>query len=175
MEEDLRYPVGKFTYQGFADRVQRAEWIQEIAHLPEKLSAAVAGLNEEQLDTPYRPEGWTVRQLVHHIADSHINSYVRFRLALTEPEPVIKPYEEKFWASLPDARELPAEVSLQLLKPLHVRWTYLLKCMTEDDYARDFRHPEAGTMSLDKATGLYAWHSRHHVAHIVNLRKRMGW
>ena len=175
MEEDLKYPVGKFAYEGFGDRVQRAEWIQEISHLPEKLKAAVQGLNDEQLDTPYRPEGWSVRQLVHHIADSHMNSFMRLRLALTEPEPTIKPYDEKTWAELPDSRELPPNISLQLLEPLHLRWVHVLKSITEDDFARCFRHPEMGSMSLDKATALYAWHSRHHLAHITNLRKRMGW
>jgi hypothetical protein len=175
MEEDLKYPVGKFSYGGFGDRVQRAEWIQEIAHLPEKLQAAVSGLNDEQLDTPYRPDGWSVRQLVHHVCDSHVNSYCRFRLALTEAEPIIKPYDEKSWANLPDARELPIDVSLQILAPLHYRWVHLLKCISEDDFARSFVHPEYGPMTLDKAACMYAWHSRHHTAHVVNLRKRMGW
>ncbi len=173
--EDLRYPVGKFHYEGPPDRAQRAEFIQEIAHLPEKLCVACDGLNEEQLDTPYRPDGWTVRQVVHHVADSHMNAYIRYRLALTEVEPVIKTYEEALWAELPDSCQLPVDISLKLLSTLHERWKYMLISLTEDDFARCFRHPELGLVTLEKNTALYAWHCRHHTAHIMNLRQRMGW
>ena len=132
-------------------------------------------MNDSQLDTPYRPEGWTVRQLVHHLADSHMNSYVRFRWALTEPDPTIKAYDEKGWALLPDARSAPVDVSLRLLAALDERWTDLLRALTSDDWNRTFQHPQSGKQSLGRAAGVYAWHGRHHVAHITGLRRRMSW
>lgn len=135
----------------------------------------VAGLNDQQLDTPYRPGGWTVRQLAHHVPDSHLNSYVRFRLALTEDEPTIKPYYEDRWAELPDARTAPIHTSLALLGSLHERWVLLLRSMAPEQFARTFRHPELGLMTLDKNLALYAWHGQHHVAHIAGLRERMRW
>ena len=139
------------------------------------MRAAVAGLTPEQLDTPYRPGGWTVRQVVHHVPDSHINSYVRFKLALTEEEPTIKPYDEARWAKLADTATTPVEVSLTLLDSLHSRWVPLLQSLTEADFARQFRHPELGMVRLDRNLALYAWHGKHHVAHITSLRERMGW
>jgi len=139
------------------------------------MRAAVAGLTPERFDTPYRPGGWTVRQVVHHVPDSHMNAYVRFKLALTENEPTIKPYEEAAWAELADSASTPADVSLTLLETLHDRWVRLLRSMTEADFARKFRHPQLGVVPLDKNLALYAWHGKHHVAHITSLRQRMGW
>jgi uncharacterized damage-inducible protein DinB len=173
--EDLRYPIGKFQYDGNATDERRREWIDQIADAPAKLRVAVADLNDQQLDTPYRPGGWTVRQLAHHVPDSHLNSYVRFRLALTEEEPTIKPYHEDRWAELQDARTAPIASSLALLDSLHERWVMLLRSLTPEQSARTFRHPDLGVVSLDKNIALYAWHGRHHVAHITGLRERMGW
>ena len=133
------------------------------------------GLNNSQIDTPYRPEGWTVRQLVHHLADSHLNAYVRHRLALTENNPTIKPYDENLWAELSDAKSAPIESSLQLLEAMHERWAALLKSMPAADFSRTLNHPERGPMSLDQMIELYAWHGKHHVAHVTDLRKREGW
>jgi uncharacterized damage-inducible protein DinB len=154
---------------------ERRQWIAEIAACPARLRAAVAGLTAAQFDTPYRPGGWTVRQVVHHVPDSHLNAYVRFKLALTEDSPTIKPYDEAAWAELPDTAATPIEVSLDLLESLHARWVRLLESMTEADFARRFHHPESGTMSLDTYLSGYALHCRHHVAHITRLRGRMGW
>ncbi len=172
---DLRYPVGPFDFAGMLSNEQRQTSIDQIAATPEKMRAAVNGLSEEQLNTPYRPEGWTVRQVVHHVPESHMNSYVRFKLAVTEEEPTIKPYFEDRWARLDDANQAPIELSLDLLEALHRRWTWFLRSLTATDFQRTFRHPELGTVSLDKNLALYAWHGRHHVAHITSLRERMGW
>ena len=172
---DLRYPVGKFTYEGPFSEAKQRELIQQIADAPARMRAAVAGLNEAQLNTPYRDGGWTVRQVVHHIVDSHMNSYIRFRWTLTENEPAIKIYDEKTWAELPDAKSAPVELSLSLLNTLHARWVVLLLALTPEDWKRTLRHPEAGVMTLDRLLGLYAWHGRHHVAHVTALRERMGW
>ena len=172
---DLRYPVGKFKYDGPLNENQKQEALNEIAQAPANLRAAVNGLSDAQLDTPYRPEGWTVRQVVHHLPDSHVNSYVRFKLALTEDEPTIKPYAEDRWAQLADTKATPIEVSLTLLDSLHDRWMRLLRSLTREEWQRAFRHPEHGVMALEKALALYAWHGRHHVAHITELRKRMSW
>jgi hypothetical protein len=172
---DLRYPVGEFRFPKSVSAEDLARFIEQIAEAPARLRTAVAGLADAQLDTPYRPGGWTVRQLAHHVPDSHINSYTRFRLALTEDEPVIKPYEEKRWAELPDARTAPIEMSLALLENLHARWVPLLRSLSEADWKRSFRHPELGLVSLEKNAALYAWHGRHHVAHITALRERLGW
>jgi DinB superfamily len=174
-ETDLRYPVGRFHRPEEVTPAQRAELLNELDALPAQLTAAVAGLGERQLDTPYRPGGWTVRQVVHHYADSHLNSYVRFRLALTEDKPVIKPYEEQRWAELPDAKSAPIGLSLALLTGLHQRWVLLLRTLDDEGFARRFVHPELGEMRLDQTLALYAWHSRHHVAHITGLRARQGW
>jgi DinB family protein len=174
--DDLRYPIGPFTFEGPADSPRREQWIRGIAETPALLRAAVAGLSEQQLDTPYRPQGWTVRQVVHHLPDSHLNAYTRFKLALTENEPTIKPYEEARWAELPDGRTAPIDLSLTLLEFLHLRWVFLLRELGADDLQRCFRHPEHGrTFGLDEMLALYAWHGRHHVAHIMSLRRRMGW
>jgi uncharacterized damage-inducible protein DinB len=142
---------------------------------PAKLRAAVRGLSNQQLDTPYREGGWTVRQVVHHVPDSHLNSYIRFKWAMTEDEPTIKPYYEDRWAELQDSKVTPIEVSLTLLESLHQRWMLLLRSFREEDWKRKLRHPELGEMTLDHMLSLYAWHGRHHVAHITSLRERMGW
>lgn len=147
----------------------------QIAETPAHLRASISGLSDVQLDTPYRPEGWTVRQVIHHVPDSHLNSYTRFKLALTEDEPTIKPYAEDRWAELTDGKSGPVEVSLRLLECLHSRWVTLLQSMTESDWKRSFRHPDLGLRRLDQNVALYAWHGRHHVAHITSLRDRMGW
>jgi len=173
--EDLRYPVGKFSYNGAITETQKAESLNDIAQTPAKLRAAVAGLSESQLDTPYRPGGWTLRQVVHHMPDSHMNSYVRFKLALTEDAPTIKPYAEDRWAELADSKSTPIEVSLTLLDSMHDRWVRLLRSLTSEEWKRTFRHPDLGPMTLEKTLALYAWHGRHHVAHITELRKRMSW
>ena len=172
---DLRYPIGKFTYEGPLSENDRETMIDHIEQAPAHLKEAVSGLTEEQLDTAYRPDGWTVRQVVHHLADSHINSYVRFRLVLTEDSPTVKTYDEGLWAELIDAKTAPIEPSLALLESLHYRWVMLLRSLSSGDCARTFTHPEIGPVDLDKYIALYAWHGRHHVAHITTLRERMGW
>jgi len=172
--DDLRYPIGRFTAPASAGPGIRAAHIQTLRMLPDRLQEAVAGLSDTQLNTPYREGGWTVRQLVHHIADSHANSYVRFKLALTEDWPTIKPYDETAWASLPDSR-MPIEVSLIFVDALHARWVALLESMSEADFQRGFNHPERGRQDLAAALALYDWHSRHHTAHITRLRARLGW
>jgi hypothetical protein len=172
---DLRYPVGKFHFPKSVSAEDLAHFIEQIADTPARMRAAITGLGDAQLDTPYRPGGWTVRQLAHHVSDSHINSYVRFRLALTEDDPLIKPYEEARWAELADARTMPVEPSLALLENLHARWVPLLRSLSATDWKRSFRHPELGLVSLEGNAALYAWHGRHHVAHITALRERLGW
>jgi len=172
---DPRYPIGKFNYEGPPSEDQRKKLIDDIAHAPAALRAAIRGLSPQQLDTPYRDGGWTVRQVAHHVPDSHMNAYIRFKLALTEDEPTIKPYMEDRWAELPDTRSTPLEVSLALLDALHDRWVRLLRSLQPQDWQRTFRHPELGVMPLEKTVAMYAWHGRHHVAHITELRKRMGW
>jgi hypothetical protein len=173
--EDLSYPVGKFVAPPSCTEADRRIWIDEIEATPARLREAVAGLDERQLETPYRPGGWTVRQVVHHVPDSHLNSYTRVRLALTEDEPTIRPYFEDRWAELSDAKAAPVDVSLALLDALHRRWVVLLRSLGADDWKRTFRHPEIGLLSLEKNLALYAWHGRHHVAHVTALRERMGW
>jgi uncharacterized damage-inducible protein DinB len=175
MEPDLRYPVGKFEAVTSLTGEQRRQCIDAIAEAPARLAAAVAGLMPAQLDTPYRPGGWTVRQLVHHIADSHMNALIRFKLALTEDEPTIKTYEEARWAELADTKTPPIESSLVLLENLHKRWVLLLRSLTSADWPRKFRHPEWGPATVDFLLAQYAWHGRHHVAHITSLRERNGW
>jgi DinB superfamily len=154
---------------------QRQTWIAEIATAPAYLRAAVAGLNEQQLNTPYREGGWTVRQVVHHVPESHMNAYIRFKLALTETDPTVKPYDEAAWAETADVRETPIEVSLALLENLHTRWVVLLRSMSDADFKKQFVHPEIGVVSLEKNLALYAWHGKHHVAHITSLRERKRW
>jgi uncharacterized damage-inducible protein DinB len=172
---DLRYPIGKFSFEGSNSEDERLRLIDQIAEAPARLREAISGLSPEQLDTPYRPGGWTIRQLVHHVPDSHLNSYARFKLALTEDQPTIKDYREDRWAELADARSGPVETSLALLESLHKRWVTMLRSMAPDQFERTFRHPELGLVSLDRNLSLYAWHGRHHVAHITSLRERMGW
>jgi uncharacterized damage-inducible protein DinB len=174
---DLRYPIGRFQRPVDVTAADRATSIEDIAAAPGWLRDAVRGLDDAQLDTPYRPDGWTVRQVVHHVPDSHVNSFVRFKLALTEDAPTIKPYDEKRWAALPDGRSGLVAESLALLDALHVRWVYLLRAMTPADFARTVVHPDrpGAPMTLDVMLALYAWHGRHHVAHIVALREREGW
>jgi len=174
--EDLRYPIGQFDTAARPSPDDVVRWIREIEETPERLREAVAGLTADQLDTPYRPGGWTVRQVVHHVPDSHMNAYVRMKLALTEDEPVIKPYDEEGWAELEDTRTTPLEVSLALVDALHHRWVRLLRSLGPEEFARAFRHPATGMrVPLDMAAGMYAWHGRHHVAHVTALRERMGW
>jgi hypothetical protein len=173
---DPRYPVGEFVRpsEPLTPR-QREEYISVIAAAPARLREAVSGLTGAQLDTPYRPGGWTVRQVAHHIPDSHVNAYVRVKLALTEEEPALKGYEEGDWAKLPDTAATPVEVSVELLDALHRRWVTLLRSLSEKEFARTALHPYWGTITLDFLLAQYAWHSRHHVAHITSLRQREGW
>jgi len=175
-ETELRYPVGKFDFDAPVNEADYPKLIAAIAETPVALRSAVAGLTRDQLETRYRPGGWTVKQVVHHVPDSHLNAYTRFKLALTEDEPTIKPYDEAAWAELADSRKVPIEVSLDLLDALHLRWVALLRSMDSDDFNRGLRHPEQGrVLMLKQMLGLYAWHGRHHVAHITSLRKREGW
>jgi len=176
MEKDLRYPIGKFHRPEAAlTDDQRREFIDAIEQTPVRLTAAVKNLKPEQLDTPYRPGGWTVRQLVHHVPDSHMNAYVRMKLALTEDVPTIKPYDEARWAELPDSKTA-IEPSLAILENLHKRWVLLLKSLSPADWSRKYGHPEwPKPMSLDDTLALYAWHGKHHVAHITSLCERNTW
>jgi len=172
---DLRYPIGKYAPQPYSDK-QKEDWLNDIKFLPQSLENAMLNLDEAQLQTPYREGGWTVTQVIHHVADSHINAYCRFKLGLTEEKPTIRPYEEKPWAELGDVKELPPNVSITLLYALHTRWYTLLKNLTEDDWNREVIHPEHNkTMTLWYLLGMYAWHGKHHVAHITSLRERNAW
>ena len=172
---DPRYPIGKFSYAGPLTTEQKRQYLDDIDQAPAKLRAAVRGLSDHQLDTPYRDGGWTPRQVAHHVADSHMNSYIRFKLALTEDDPTIKPYLEDRWAELSEAKHAPVAVSLALLDSLHRRWMLMLRNLTDADWQRTFRHPEIGPMTLEKTLALYSWHGRHHVAHVTSLREKMGW
>ncbi len=174
MSEDLRYPIGKFDRNFEFTPELKHKFINDIAGLPKEIESAVENLNDAQLDTPYRPEGWTVRQTIHHIADSHLNSMVRFKLALTEDAPTIRPYYEDRWANLEDSK-LPLDASLKIVDGLHSRWTTLLTSMSDADFQRKLIHPESGEWTLAQMLGLYSWHGRHHTAHIANLRKRNNW
>jgi uncharacterized damage-inducible protein DinB len=173
--DDLRFPIGHFSAPATSIPGIRSAQIQTLRRLPERLRAAVKDLSETQLDTPYREGGWTARQLVHHVADSHVNCYVRFKLALTEDWPTIKPYDEAAWAELPDSHKLPIETSLVMIQVLHERWVALLESMSEADFNKGFNHPERGRQDLATTLALYDWHSRHHTAHITSLRTRQGW
>lgn len=168
---DLRYPIGRFST---APAAVRAENLEALRLAPEKLRAAVSGLNDAQLDTPYREGGWTIRQVVHHLADSHANAYIRFKLALTEEWPTIKTYDEAAWAKLADSRQ-PIEASLAMFDALHQRWLALLQSLRDEDFQKGFVHPASGTQTLEFCAALYAWHARHHTAHIASLRARQGW
>lgn len=172
---DLSYPIGKFEYAGPSTTQQRAQYIGEIEEAPARLRDAIRGLSEQQLNTPYRPGGWTARQVVHHVPESHMNAYVRFKLGLTEDNPTIKPYNEKLWSETPDVATTPLEVSLALLENLHKRWVILLRSLTSNDLERTIVHPELGQVKLDRYLAMYAWHGKHHVAHITSLRQRNGW
>ncbi len=171
---DPRYPVGKFSLEGPVTAEQRAQYLEQVAQTPAKLRAAIQGLNDAQLDTPYRDGGWTPRQVVHHVADSHMNAFIRFKLGLTEDNPTIKPYAENLWAGLAD-QKLPTDISLPIVDNVHHRWVTVLRSMKETDWARTFNHPELGVRRLDQSLALYAWHGRHHVAHITTLRQQKGW
>jgi uncharacterized damage-inducible protein DinB len=174
MSEDLRYPIGIFNRQIEITPESKRNFINEITELPNKLKAAVKDLNDQQLDTPYRPGGWTIRQTVHHIADSHLNSQIRFKLALTEETPTIRPYFEERWAELGDSF-LPVEPSIKIIEGLHHRWTTLLNSMSDDDFQRKLIHPDSGEWTLSQMLALYAWHGKHHTAHITKLRERENW
>src|ERR671923_2664731 len=164
---DPRYPIGKFNGQAPASAAEREKFIEDIEKTPAKLRAAIQDLSDKQLDTPYRDGGWTVRQVVHHVPDSHMNAYIRFKLGLTEDTPTIKPYEENSWAQLPDSRTTPIAVSLDILENVHKRWVNLLRAMRDADFARKINHPESGVQTLDRVLALYAWHGRHHIAHVT--------
>jgi hypothetical protein len=170
--DDLRFPVGKFTVDKAVTPATRAACIRQVAEAPALMRAAVAGLTDQQLDTPYRPGGWTVRQVLHHVPDSHMNAYCRFKLALTEDNPAIKGYDENAWANVGDTARTPPEVSLALLDALHLRWVALLESMTAADFDRSLQHSERGPLKLDWMLQLYAWHGRHHAAHVTALRAR---
>jgi uncharacterized damage-inducible protein DinB len=176
MSNDPRYPIGPFKRRDELSGDERRAMLDDIAATPAKMRAAVAGLTEEQLDTPYRDGGWTLRQVVHHVPDSHLNAYCRLKLALTEDVPTIRPYDESTWAKLEDSRLTPIEVSLTLLESLHARWMTLFRSMKAEDFRRTLRHPDhEGTPTLDWLVAMYAWHGKHHVGHITSLRERMRW
>ena len=173
--DDLRFPVGRMPRRASLTPEERRAAIDDIAATPARLRDAVRGLSEAQLDTPYRPDGWTVRQVVHHVPDSHMNAFVRLKLALTEDTPTIKPYDQAAWAKLEDARTTPIETSLSILDGVHDRMVRLLEAMSPADFERKLNHPENGVMTLDQLLAMYQWHGKHHVAHITNLRSRSGW
>jgi hypothetical protein len=174
--ELLKFPIGKYRKAEALSSEIISHDINEIAAFPARLREVVEHLNEEQLNTPYRPEGWSIRQVVHHCADSHMNSFIRFKLALTEEEPIIKPYHEERWAELPDSKTMPIEPSLILLQGLHERWVALLQSLSESDLKKTFLHPEHGkSFRIDENIGIYAWHGNHHLAHITSLKSRMQW
>jgi len=175
MRSDPRYPIGKFDKDINVTKGMRSDFINIIETLPSQLRKEVENLSKQQLDIPYRDSGWTIRQVIHHIPDSHINSYIRFKLALTEDNPPIKTYEEHLWAELPDTFKTPIDVSLNLLESLHTRWTILLRSLTDKQFEKTFQHPEWKNITLSKTLALYAWHSNHHLAHISELKKKMGW
>lgn len=173
--EELKYPIGRFQYKGPYTEEQKRQFIKEIAETPEELKKAIKNLSDEQFATPYRPEGWTVRQVVNHMTDSHMNAFIRFKLALTEQNPGIKPYDQDKWVNLADTLNSPVEISINLLDALHQKWVILLNSLSAEDYKRTYMHPESGNTSLEKVLGMYAWHGKHHLAHITGLKKRMGW
>ena len=175
MTTDPRYPIGKYIVQPFSEKLL-GEWLIDIKNLPQHLENSILNLDEQQLNTAYRDGGWTVKQLVHHVADSHMNAYIRFKLGLTEDKPVIKPYEEAAWAEMADTKNLPINISLTLLHSLHIRWYEILKNMSHDELNKTVYHPEhKKEFTLWELLGMYAWHSKHHVAHITSLREREKW
>ncbi len=173
--DDVCYPIGRFTPPGVSTPALRAAHIETMRLLPERLRAAVAGLTDAQINTPYREGGWTVRQVVHHLADTNANCFIRFKLALTEDWPTITPFDQAAWAKLPDSAQLPVNGSLVFLDGLQSRWVALLESMNEDDFQRGFNHPKMGRQTLAAALAMYEWHARHHTAHITSLRARRGW
>jgi len=173
--EKLKYPIGRYQVEDKIDKAAIDQFIKEIELLPERLADAVRGLNLQQLQTTYRQDGWTIQQVVHHIADSHMNAYIRFKLALTENKPIVKPYDEKLWAELPDAKLVDINVSLSFIESLHKRWVILLKQLKTKEMDKEFLHPESGMKNLKETLCLYAWHSNHHLAHITSLKQRMNW
>ncbi len=175
MPEKLKYPIGRVNVPSEITETRRNTFIKEVADLPTLLRSAVDGMSLKQIDTPYRPDGWTIRQVVHHLADSHLNSYIRFKMALTEEEPTIKAYHEDRWAELADSRNTPIEISLTLLGALHAKWVILMQSLSEQEFERAFRHPDLGLVTLNKALAIYAWHGKHHVAHITCLQDSKGW
>jgi hypothetical protein len=175
MTDDVRYPVGACEWPADITGEEKRRHLLDIAELPAKLREAVAGVAPQHLDIPYREGGWTIRQIVHHIPDSHMNSYVRFKLALTEDQPIIKPYDEKLWAEMAEARTAPIEMSLAMVDALHGRWSLMLQNMTDADFERSIIHSEIGALKLKSMVAGYGWHCRHHVAQIVATRRRMGW
>ncbi len=174
MSEDLSFPIGKYKKVREITPEQRKQFIREIAELPNNLREMVKNMSEEQIDSPYRPAGWTVRQVVHHVGDSHLNSFIRFKLALTEKNPTIRPYAEDLWAETAEYK-MPVDVSLNLIDSIHRRWVALLESMSDEDFARTLNHPQTGVWSLENLLGMYVWHGKHHTAHINNLKKRNGW
>ncbi len=174
-QNDLRYPIGKFSKPSVIDSSQRIQSVKQIEIAPAALRLAVEHLSDSQLDTPYRNGGWTIRQVVHHLPDSHVNAYVRFKLALTEDLPIIKPYDEALWAQIPEAVHAPVAISLDLLDALHRRWIACIRELSERQFDREFRHLELGDMNLNEQLAYYAWHGRHHIAQITGLKQRMGW
>jgi len=172
---DPRYPIGKFSFDGTLTTDQKKQYLDDIERTPARMRDALKGLTGPQLNTPYRDGGWTVRQVTHHVPDSHMNAYIRFKLALTEDEPTIKPYMEDRWAELPESKQAPVDLSLALLDSLHERWMMVLRNMSDADWKRNLKHPEMGLLSLEKTLALYSWHGRHHTAHVTNLREKMGW
>lgn len=172
---DPRYPVGQVVFKKRLSSAERQEMIQQISDAPALVRAAVKGLTDKQLDTPYRAGGWTVRQVVHHLVDSHLNAHIRFRLALTEDNPAIKPYDQDAWAGLIDAKTAPIGASLSILDGLHERWAMLLRSLGESDFSREMQHPEQGPIDIDWILQMYSWHGRHHTAHITGLREKEGW
>lgn len=174
MDEDLRFPIGKFDSNVEITKEFRNKFIETIGNFPDALYDEIKNLGDDQLDTAYRPDGWTIRQLIHHIADSHMNAYIRFKLALTEDAPTIRPYFEDRWAEIDDSK-MPIDVSMQVLRGIHARWTTVLSSMSEEDFKRRLIHPDSGEWTLEKMLGMYDWHSRHHLAHITELAKRENW
>ena len=173
--EELRFPVGRFDIKAAPPAGGRVALIDSLSQVPERFRKAVDSLSDSQLDTPYRDGGWTVRQVAHHVPDSHMNAYIRMKWGLTEESPAIKTYDEKKWSELPDARTAPIASSLQILSAIHERWDFLLRSMADKDFARTIKHPEWGEIDLFVLLRIYEWHGRHHVAHVANLRQRMGW